>query len=234
MTFPRTAGFALVATTAAVSLLAAGSGCNNQDEPYVPQPAYSGKPVKMPDVPTLAARPIKSGDAYTVWGATHHLRSRVHDSEVKGKDITIIGYVVKTNLPDAPVCAVHKTGKGDPDGCKPPIPALWIADEKGDTKNAIKVMGFASNFAQLYDAIEKDKNAKDSDPPVQDEFLGIALPRPVPAVDAKIKITGNYGFAYTKATSGLETDPRNGIMTYAKIEYVEKPPTPATLPGMKP
>jgi hypothetical protein len=98
----------------------------------------------------------------------------------------------------------------------------------------MKVMGFASNFAQLYDAIEKDKTAKETDDPVQDEFLGIALPRPIPNVDAKIKITGNYGYAYTKATSGLETDPRMGIMTYAKIEFLEKPPTPAILPGMKP
>jgi hypothetical protein len=233
MTFPRLPACTLTLALAAGALLALAPACGPKDEPYQPLPAYSGKPVKLPDVPTLAPRPIKVGDAYTIWGAVHHLRSRVHETDVKNKDLSLIGYIVRTNFPDAPACAVHKTGKGDPEGCKPPVPAFWIADEKGDTKRAIKVMGFASNFAQLYDAIEKDKKAKDTDPPVQDEFLGVPLPRPVPNVDAKIKITGNYGFAYTKATSGIETDPRFGIMTYQKIEYLEKPPTPATLPGMK-
>ncbi len=258
MTFPRSVALATTAALPAFAMLLAMPACGPKDEPYKAQPAYSGKPVKMPDVPTLPARAVKVGDAYTVWGAVHHLRSRVHDVDVKGKDITIIGYIVKTNLPDAPVCAVHKTGKGDPDGCKPPIPAFWIADEKGDAKTTIKVitlsaarfgvdidekgdakttikvMGFASNFAQLYDAIEKYKKAKDGDPLVQDEFLGQPVPRPVPAADAKVKVTGNYGFAYTRATSGIETDPRFGILTFQKIEYIEPPPTPATLPGMKP
>ncbi|MBI5533430.1 MAG: hypothetical protein HY898_11990 [Deltaproteobacteria bacterium] len=234
MTFSRSVALAVAAALPACAMLLALPACGPKDDPYQPQPAYSGKPVKMPDVPTLPARPVKVGDAYTVWGAVHTLRSRVHDTEVKGKDITIIGWIVKSNLTEAPACAVHKTGKGDPDGCKPPIPAFWIADEKGDTKQMIKVMGFASNFAQIYDAIEKYKNAKDADPLVQDEFLAVPVPRPVPAVDGKIKITGNYSFAYTRATSGIETDPRFGIITYQKIEYLEKPPNPALLPGMKP
>jgi predicted small lipoprotein YifL len=233
MTFSRPASLVTATVFAAGALLLALPACGDKDPPYVPQAAHSGKPVKLPDVPTLPAKPTKVGDAYTVWGAVHSLRSVVHIDDVRGKDITILGYIVKTNLADAPACSVHKTGKGDTENCKPPIPAFWIADEKGDVKNAIKVMGFASNFAQLYDAIEKDKKAKDTDPPTQDEFLGLPLPRPIPNVDGKVKVTGNYGFAYTKATSGIETDPRFGVLTYAKIEYVEKPPTPATLPGMK-
>lgn len=215
------------------ALLLAAPGCGNSDKPYEPQPAYSGKPVQLPDVPTLASKPIKVGDAYTVHGATHHLRSIVHVKDVKNKDLSIIGYIVKTNFDQAPKCAVHPTGKADPDDCKPPVPAIWIADEAGETKHMIKVMGFASNFAQLYDAIERDKTSKDTPRTVTDEFLGVPLPQPVPNVGAKIKVTGNYGYAYTKATSGIETDPRNGILTYEKIEYIEKPPTPATLPGMK-
>jgi hypothetical protein len=31
----------------------------------------------------------------------------------------------------------------------------------------------------------------------------------------------------------VETDPTHGIMTYAKLNYVEPPPEPGTLPGMK-
>ena len=49
---------------------------------------------------------------------------------VAGKDITITGYIVKTNLPEAPACAVHKTGKGDKEDCKAAVPAFWIADEQ--------------------------------------------------------------------------------------------------------
>ena len=34
------------------------------------------------------------GDAYSVWGVTHDLRSRVHRPEVNGKKISIVGYIV--------------------------------------------------------------------------------------------------------------------------------------------
>lgn len=226
MTFARY----LVAVAVPVAFIA---GCGESDKPYTPKPAWSGTPVSVPDVPTLPAKPAKIGDAYTVWGASHHLRSVVHTDEVKGKEITIIGYVVKTNFGDAPECAVHPTGKADPEGCKPPIPAFWIADEKGDTGKAMKVLGFASNFAQIYDALKKDEKAKEGDDPVMDEFLGTPLPRPIPNLGAKVKVTGTYGFAYTRATSGIETDPRFGILSYTKLEYIEKAPEPATLPGMK-
>ena len=233
----------VLAAAVPTALIFAMPGCGSKDEPYAPKPAWSGKSVALPDVPTLPARPIKVGDSYTVWGATHHLRSLVHNKDVKDKELSLIGWVVKTNFNDPDPakaghfineCAVHKTGAADPDGCTPPVPAIWIADEKGDTKNAIKVMGFASNWAQVFEQIEKDKKAKEGDAPVQDEFLGIPLPSPIPNVDAKIKVTGTYGFAYTKSTSGMETDPVHGLLSYQKIEYIEKPPKPALLPGMKP
>ncbi|MCL2825104.1 MAG: hypothetical protein FWD57_14030 [Polyangiaceae bacterium] len=218
---------------AAITQFVFVTGCDDNSDNYTPKPAWSGEPVALPDVPTLPARSIKQGDSYTVWGASHHLRSIVHVDEVKGKDLSIVGWIVKTNFGDAPKCAVHPTGKGDPDDCKPPIPAFWIADSKDETQSMMKVLGFASNFAQLYDQIEKDKKAKEGDKPNDDEFLGTPLPMPTPNVGAQVKVTGNYGFAYTKATSGIETDPRMGILTYTKIEYIEKPPEPARLPGMK-
>lgn len=222
----------LVVLAAATQLILI-AGCNDNSKAYTPKPAWSGAQVQLPDVPTLPKKPVKVGDGYTVWGASHHLRSVVHVDEVKGKDLTIVGWIVKTNFSDAPACAVHATGKADPEGCSPPVPAFWIADEKDDTKNAIKVLGFASNFAQLYDAIKKDEKAKEGDTPISDEFLGTPLPMPTPNVGAKVKVSGQYGFAYTKATSGIETDPRMGVLTYSKLEYIEKPPEPATLPGMK-
>jgi hypothetical protein len=215
-----------------VPLLVGLTGCAQADEPYKPAAAFSGRKANPPAVPTLPNKPIKSGDAFTIWGATHHLKSRVHAPEVNGKDINLTGYIVKTNLGEAPPCAVHKTGKGDKDDCKAPIPAFWVADEKGDDKNAIKVMGWASNFAQIYDAIGKyaSKNVKEA---VKDEFWGGDIPNPIPNVGAKVSISGNYGVSFTKSTSGVETDPDHGIMTYAKMTYVEPPTEPGTLPGMK-
>src|SRR5439155_1580449 len=85
-----------------------------------------------------------------------------------------------TNLLEAPECAVHKTGKGDKDDCKAPVPAFWIADDKGDDKNAIKVMGWASNFAQIYDAVQKysaPKGGKEVEA-VKDEFWAVDIPYP--------------------------------------------------------
>jgi len=231
--FVRHTRAALVALSGAVVLSTPLAGCSQSEEPYKPLPAYSGRKAQLPAVPTLPNKPIKVGDVYTIYGATHHLRSRVHNPEVNGKDITIAGYIVKTNLPDAPPCAVHKTGKGDKDDCKAPVPAFWIADEKGDDKNAIKVMGWASNFAQIYDAITKSGKNKKAGEAVKDEFWAVDLPDPIPNVGAKVQISGNFAVSFTKATSGVETDPNHGILTYAKLTYVEPPPEPGVLPGMK-
>src|SRR6185369_1686152 len=77
-----------------------------------PHPAPTGAAPALP-TPQIATRPIRVGDAYTVWGASHHLRSRVHREEVDGKKISIVGYIVRTNYESAPRCAVHKVGKGD-------------------------------------------------------------------------------------------------------------------------
>ncbi len=223
----------MIACAVPLALAAAFAGCSQNDDPYKPSPAFSGRRANLPAVPTLPTKAIKAGDSYTVYGAMHHLRSRVHNSEVNGKDLSITGYIVKTNLADAPACAVHKTGKGDKEDCKAPIPAFWIADEKGDEKNAIKVMGWASNFAQVYDAVEKYGGAKKEVEPVKDEFWAVDLPNPVPNVGGKVTVTGNFGAAFSKSTSGVETDPAHGIMTYAKLNYIEPPPEPGSLPGMK-
>jgi hypothetical protein len=220
-----------------LAVFAMTPGCGPTDEPYKPQPAFSGRKANLPAVPSLPNKPIKVGDAYTVYGAMHHLRSRVHNPDVNAKDLNITGYIVKTNLAEAPACAVHKTGKGDKEDCKSAIPAFWIADEKGDEKNAIKVMGWASNFAQIFDAIEKyskppSKNPKDNEP-VKDEFWAVDIPNPIPNVGAKVTVSGNFAVSFTKSTSGVETDPTHGIITYAKLNYLEPPAEPGTLPGMK-
>lgn len=214
--------------------------CSEEEGAYVPRPAPSIK-ASLPPVPAIPQKPIKEGDAYTVWGASYHLRSRVHSPTISGKDITLVGYITKTNLPEAPECAVHETGKADPPDCAAPIPAFWVGESK-DTplEDCIKVMGWASNFAQLYDAVkEYEKRAKrppregEEVEPLMDAFWGVKIPEPLPAKGAKVSIKGNYSTTFTKATSGTEADPIMGVLTADEITYIEKPAEVATLPGMK-
>ncbi|HVU04887.1 MAG TPA: hypothetical protein VHE30_24220 [Polyangiaceae bacterium] len=181
---------------------------------------------------------MKAGDAYTVWGVSYLLRSRVHHKDVADKDVKVTGYIGKTNLMDAPKCAIHKTGKEDPEGCRPPIPTFWLCDTKdAPDSDCIRVMGWASNFAQLHDAIEefdkqKGKDTKDKEA-FTDNFWGVKVPDPLPAKGAKVTVKGNYATTFTKATSGTVADPIMGLLTYSEIEVLEQAPELATLPGMK-
>lgn len=225
------------------TVLALGSlivACEAEEGVYVPKPAPSVK-ASLPPVPALPQKPIKEGDAYTVWGASYHLRSRVHTASIAGKDISIVGYIVKTNLPDAPECAVHETGKADPPDCAAPIPTFWLGESKDAPLNdCIMVKGWASNFAQLYDAIKEYKKREkqrlpegEKPEPLMDTFYGVAIPDPLPVAGAKVIVKGNYSTTYTKATSGTEADPIMGILTLEEIKYLEPAPEVATLPGMK-
>jgi hypothetical protein len=223
-------------TLAAAALVAGSAGCGGDGKPYEAKPAFSGRKSNLPAVPTLPAKNKKQGDAYTVWGVTHDLRSRVHADDVNGKKLTIVGYVVKTNYAEAPPCAVHKTGKGDAAECKAPVPSFAIADEKGEAKDIIEVMGWASNYAQLFNMIEAlDRAAKgrESEVKLTDEFWGGEIPNPIPNLGAKVKVTGTYGITFTKSTSGAAANPKYGIMSAEKIEYLEPPTDKVYLPGMK-
>jgi hypothetical protein len=177
--------------------------------------------------------PIKVGDAYTAWGAIHHLHSRVHADEVDGKQITVVGYVVQTNFDAAPKCAVHRTGKGDPPDCRAPVPSFSIADEKGSHESAIEVMGWASNFAQIFSMMEAIDRARGKPVRLMDEFWGQPLPDPLPSVGAKVKVTGTYRITFTKAIGGVASNPKAGILTAEAVETLEQAPAKATLPGMK-
>ena len=218
-----TLGLALVIAVTSLSSISCSSGA---DEPYKPAPAWSGRKPNLPTPPTLNSAPIKVGDAYTIYGASHHLRSRMHDKDVTKAPITIQGYIVEENISTAPACAVHKSGKADPEDCKAEIPSFWIADEKGagPDKPRIRVLGWAKNYATVYDAMEKYKNLKA--PPtekqvVKDEVWQVDVPFPLPAKDAKVKVTGKYGYTFTKSSTGLVSDPINGVLTFEKMETVE-------------
>ena len=221
----------------AAALSSLSLGCGGEEPVYNPKPAVSGKKASLPAVPTLPTKAKKAGDAYTIWGVTHDLHSRVHRDDVNNKKLTLVGYIVKTNYDTAPKCAIHKTGKGDPADCKAEIPTFYIADEKGDTKDMIAVMGWASNFAQLFsmiEALDKAPKGKEKDVALKDEFWASDIPNPLPNVGAKVKISGSYGVTFTKATGGAAANPKYGIMTAEKIEYLEPAPgDPVRLPGMK-
>jgi hypothetical protein len=246
---PWTSAVASVASVMAGTLLAAlplaGTGCNGNDEPYKPQPAFSGRKASLPTPPTLVSTPKKASDgSYTVFGAIHDLKNRIHSSEITSKDaITISGYIVQTNYDTAAKCLQHPTGKKDPDNCPPPgtvteIPSFWIADQKGDTKGQkIRVLGWAKNWATVFDAMKKYKDMKEVKDPakdlVKDDVWSVDVPFPLPAVDAQVKVTGKYGYTFTKASTGIVSDPANGVMTYAKLDYVTPSPAPAAFASAK-
>nr|MCU0659063.1 hypothetical protein [Polyangiaceae bacterium] len=151
------------------------------------------------------------------------------------ESVTVVGYIVKTNLDEAPPCAVHKTGKKDGPECEknpPPVPIFWIADEKGAPENkSIPVMGWAGNYADIYDAIQKYKQPKPKE--LVKNKWGSDVPNPIPNKDAKVKVVGKYASSFTLASQGVESNPVTGIVTYKSLEYIEPPPTPGTLPGVR-
>lgn len=219
----------LLAITTALGFL----GCGKEDEKYQPRPAPKVQ-ASLPAVPNVPQTPIKRGDVYTVWGAGYSLRSRVLHKTLGDKPITVEGYIVDTNLMQAPACAVHKGGKADPEDCKAPVPTFWIADTKEAPRtDAIPVMGFASNYAQLFDAIKEYDEKGDKAEEVSDTFWGKPIPNPLPAKGAKVRVNGSYSTTFTGASTGAQADPIMGILTYQKMEVLEQAPELATLPGVK-
>lgn len=212
---------------------AMSSACAGEEVKYEPQAAYNGPKASLPAIPNVSQKPIKNGDAYTVWGASYSLRSRVHRKDVAGKKITLVGYITKTNLPDAPECAVHKGGKADPENCRPPIPAFWVGDTKDAPLNeSIKVMGWASNFAQIFDAIKEFDTGKE-DAEYQDTFWGVSIPNPLPQAGAKVSVAGNYSTTFTQSSTGAEADPFMGLLSMQELKVLEPVEELATLPGVK-
>lgn len=215
-------------------------GCGGEANPYVPHSPPEGVKASLPAVPSVPADPIKVDEAYTVWGASYHMRSRVHHAEVAGRSIAITGYITQTNLEEAPKCAIHPTGKEDPKSCEAPIPTFWLGDSpEAKQKDSIKVLGWASNFAQIYDAVKayrkrRRRRRKKEYEPLSDNFWGVPIPSPLPGPGAKVTVTGNYSTAFTRATSGTESDPIMGVMTYDEMTFEEEPAELATLPGLRP
>jgi hypothetical protein len=220
------------------ALLGALCGCGGEENPYKPQPAWSGRRASLPAPPSLPNSPIKTGDSYTVYGAIHQLRSLIHGKDVTKDPISITGYIVDSNIPRAPECSIHKTGKADPEGCQMEIPSFWIADDKGNTKGPkIRVVGWARNYAVIYDAIKSYAHVKAGEQPkekapghvgewVKDDILSVNLPFPLPAVGAKVKVNGSYNFAKS-VVSDMVSEPTGGVVAFKDMNTLE----PATEPA---
>ena len=72
------------------------------------------------------------------------------------------------------------------------------------------MMGWASNFAQIFaliEGIDKAAKGKEGEVKLKDEFWDNDLPNPLPNVGAKVKVTGTYGVTFTKATGGAAAEP---------------------------
>jgi len=219
-------GSRFIIAAAAVACATATIGCGEKVK-YEPKPVHSGSKASLPAVPTLPTKPVKKGDMYTVWGASLYLRSMVHHEEVNHQKLTIEGYVNKTNLMDAPECAVHKYGKADPEGCKPPVPTFWLCDEPAAPRDdCIRVMGWASNFAQIWGAMAE--YGKPNPEPYLDQYWGHEIPRPIPHRGGRVVVTGYHGVTFTGAISGVVADPVMGILTYRGLEWREAEPPPGT------
>ena len=204
-------------------------------EPPAAEAPKCGKEVKLPKI-KLATGAITDGDAYTVWGAAHHLRTAALEKQVTKEPIPIVGYVVATNYAEAPECAIFMPGKKDtPPDCDAPIPSFSLADKKDGSGAQIKVIGWASNWSYVLDTMTKVDDGADMSDHL-DPFTGEPIPHPVPNVGAKLKVTGKYNFSAFSASvgvKGISIDPRYGILSFNKLEVLEKSPTKATLPGME-
>lgn len=220
-----------------LAFAALAAACGSQEPKYEPKQPPAGVKANIPSPATLPDHPIKEGEAYTVWGAGYSLRSRVLRAQVAGKELKITGYITKTNLSEAPKCAIHATGKEDPPNCQAPIPAFWLGDTpEAPEEESLKVLGWASNFAQIYDAVRRYRSdrRRGRKRELQDHFWQVPTPNPLPAAGAKATVSGTYSTTFTRATSGTEADPLMGLLTYASMEYSEEPKELATLPGLRP
>ena len=186
---------------------------------YEPHPAWAGRPAAIEDPPTIPADAQRVGDAYTIYGALRALHA-IDSHELLAHDITVVGFIVDTNIARAPKCALHHTGHADPEGCVTEIPTFTISDDAHARPDAprIRVMGWASNFSNVFEAQLKDR-AHDTSR-LLDELWATEIPRPLPSVGAKVKLTGTYGVSFTKSSSGLESDPRSGVFTVKRTEYI--------------
>jgi len=187
----------------------------------------------FPELPTLSRLPETVGDALTVWGAGMRLRRSLQEFTSRFETVTVQGWIAALNLDQVPRCALHRPGVADPVGCTAPIPTFWLCDAPDASRDqCVRVVGWASNWAQLWGALESER--KESPEPYIDDYWGVAIPRPAPRVGGPVRVTGRLDETYSMTTVGVEVDSVMGLFTLQKLEWVTPPTQELLLPGMKP
>ncbi|MBX3226256.1 MAG: hypothetical protein KIT84_43285 [Labilithrix sp.] len=180
--------------------------------------APAGPKPPLPAVPDIQDAPARDGDVFSVAAAIHALRSAVESAELARGPITIEGYIIDTNLARAPKCAIHRAGVRDPAGCDAELPAFTLGDRRGQAPGAndvVRVMGWASSHAQVFEARQQGGRS------YVDALWGIELPSPLPAVGAKVRVTGRYAETFSKSSRGVVTDRYSGILTYESMTVLD-------------
>lgn len=164
----------------------------------------------------------------TVARARFLLRHPARSHEVEGQSLELVGYVIGTNLLEAPPCSFHARGVSDPEGCPlVALPAFWLADSATTPLlESTRVVGWASNYAQIHDAAKTTTDVFDSN-------WRRPLPRPLPAPGAKVKVLGRFGSSIRTET-GVESDSYGGIILSSSVETLERAPTPEAIPSTSP
>jgi hypothetical protein len=69
-----------------------------------------------------------------------------------------------------------------------------------------------------------------------DTIWGVAVPYPLPAVGAKVRVTGRYASSFMLESSRVEVhpDPERGILTLRTCVTMELAPKPASFPQLGP
>jgi hypothetical protein len=195
-------------------------------EAYRPLPAASVSAAFVPDLTASLTRPERVGEDFTVWGLKKALRLPGGAGRLAGRDVAVVGLVVATNFAEAPACALHAVGHGDPPGCNSPIPAFFLADEAGETHYRLKVMGFAANWATMFSAAAHDKAHRPGD--FRDPRWDRPVPLPLPAPGARLRVVGRMGTAFELDSSGTEVYPA-GVLTFRESRQLAPGPVPAVL-----
>lgn len=158
--------------------------------------------IRLPD------DPIRQDSMFTIWGASHHLRSKPHRKAVTAGPISVVGHVVAHNFADAPKCAIHRADAPPPPHCDAPTPTIYLADHPQKPTSYIPVVAWSESWSALYEQLLAGEG--------------------VPNVGAVVVVTGRYGFSSPTGVS----NPRFGVLTASRLEITKPSKQPATLPGL--
>jgi len=134
-----------------------------------------------------AVHPVKVGDAYSIYGAVHHLHSRIHSTEVTAKDISITGYIVDSNIRPRRSAPSTRPARRTPTtaSTSPSLPS-GLADTKGDPRRSRTSASSAGE--EFRHGVERDGEVQGQGVPEragQGRHLGCRRAVSAPAVGAK-------------------------------------------------